>query len=57
MKLDELKVNEMKKIVGGNYSSQVINAITNVIEFIYNLGRELGSGIRRLVSDEYCPTR
>ena len=57
MKLDELKVNEMKKIVGGNYSSPVINAITNVIEFIYNLGRELGSGIRRLVSDEYCPTR
>ena len=51
----EIKEEEMKTISGGNFESPVINAITNTLEFIYNLGKELGSGIRRLIDNNYCP--
>ena len=52
----ELKVDEMKKIDGGSseIGSALINAISKVIETIYNLGDALGSSIRRLIEDKKC---
>ncbi len=55
MQVKELTENEMLKINGGTIGSQIINAVVKAIETIYNLGRELGSGIRRISGGKYCP--
>lgn len=56
MQVKELKEQEMESIIGGGtISSSVINAIAKIIDTIYNLGNQTGSGIRRLTSGEYCP--
>ena len=54
MRLKELNDNEMKKINGGDIGSTLINAISNAFETLYNLGVELGSGIRRIFNNSYC---
>ena len=51
----ELKELEMEQINGGAITSQFINAITKAVNAIYDLGKETGSTIRRLVSGKYCP--
>jgi len=51
----ELKDNEMKEITGGTIGSSIINAVNDTIEFIYKLGYELGSAIRRLIEGGQCP--
>ena len=55
MEINELKNNEMESISGGAITSQFINAITKAFGAVYNLGKETGSTIRRLVSGKYCP--
>lgn len=54
-KMYELKAKEMKAVYGGSISSQILNAISKMIEVIYTLGESTGSSIRRLTSGEYCP--
>ncbi len=46
-------------IKGGStsVSSTVINACVNLIETIYDIGRGVGSAIRRFVDGELCPLR
>lgn len=51
----ELKQSEMEIINGGAISSPVLNAITKAINALYELGRQTGSTIRRLVKNQYCP--
>ena len=52
----KLKEEEMKKVEGGSVDigSALLNAISKVVETIYNLGDALGSSIRRLIEDENC---
>jgi len=50
----ELIKEEMKNISGGGLTSTMLNAITKAINTIYELGRQTGSTIRRLVSNKYC---
>ena len=52
----ELSKEEMKNIDGGavEIGSALINAISRVIETIYNLGDALGSSIRRLIEEKNC---
>ncbi|MGN1358042.1 MAG: hypothetical protein ACI4WU_01605 [Bacilli bacterium] len=51
----ELKENQMYEITGGGLTSAWINAISKAITTIYELGRQTGSSIRRLVNGSYCP--
>lgn len=54
MELQEL---ELKQISGGGITSAMINAISKGINTIYELGRQTGSALRRLVKNKYCPIR
>jgi len=51
-KLNEYELNE---ISGGGISGTLINAITTAGKFIHDLGRALGSTLRRIVGGNYCP--
>ena len=54
MKVIELKEIEMTNVCGGTIASPLINAISKIINTIYDLGEKTGSSIRRLVSGKYC---
>lgn len=51
MKLNEM---ELYKINGGAISATFLNAIARAINTILNLGRTLGSSIRRIYNKNYC---
>ncbi len=51
----ELKKNQMELITGGSITSAWVNAISKAINTIYELGRQTGSALRRIVSGSYCP--
>ena len=53
----EIKVEEMKLVTGGSITSSMINAISKVVQTIYDLGKSTGSAIRRLVTKTYCPAK
>ncbi len=57
MKEYALKEVEMHEVTGGSIASPLINAITKAVTSIYDLGRETGSALRRLISGKYCPIR
>ena len=54
MKVKELKNNEMTMVTGGTITSPLINAVSKMINTLYDLGEKTGSSIRRLVSGKYC---
>lgn len=53
----ELKQNQMTEINGGGITSAWLNAISKAINTLYELGKQCGSGIRRVVSGTYCPVK
>ena len=57
--LKEIDNKTLESLVGGsgNISSTLINALTNVIKFIYVVGTGLGSGVRRIIDNDMCPTK
>ena len=57
MTVKELKTTEMHEVSGGSIASPLINAVTKAITSIYDLGRETGSALRRLINGKYCPLR
>ena len=48
---------QLKQIEGGGITSAMINAISKGVNTLYELGRQLGSSLRRIISNSYCPTR
>ena len=50
----KLNSEKMKQINGGGITSAMINAISKAINTIYELGRQTGSAIRRLLKKTYC---
>ena len=50
----KLNSEKMKQINGGGITSAMINAISKAINTIYELGRQTGSAIRRLLKKSYC---
>jgi len=52
--MNKLKEKELYEINGGGISGTLINAITSVGKFIYDVGRALGGSIRRIVGGTYC---
>ena len=52
------KIKNLDIIVGGStISGSVINAFANIIELIIDIGRGLGSSIRRIGEDKVCPLK
>ena len=51
----ELKNDELLCIDGGGISGTMINSITRGINTLLDMGRSLGSAIRRIGSNNICP--
>ena len=52
----ELKKEELLEINGGvNWSAALFNSAARAIETIMDVGRSLGSAIRRLTNGNICP--
>ena len=51
----KLKKEEMKQIDGGAFTSTMLNAISKAINTLYELGRQTGSALRRLLKNTHCP--
>lgn len=50
----EIKNEEMKNIVGGAISYSMINAFSKMIATLYEIGRGVGSALRRIAGKNYC---
>ena len=56
--LKEISNEELNQIVGGtDITAPIINALTNVFKVLYDAGSGLGSAIRRITSNNMCPTK
>lgn len=53
--MKNLNHDEMLKVTGGAITYSLINAVTKAVTFVYNLGQAVGSAIRRVSGDSYCP--
>ena len=48
---------ELNEIVGGGLTGTIVNAFIGAGRFIYGLGQSLGSGLRRIGTNNLCPLR
>ena len=57
--LKKISDNDLETIIGGSgsISSSVINALTNIIKFLYETGSGVGSAFRRIHDKDLCPTK
>jgi len=54
--MKRLKNEEMMQITGGiNWNGTIINALAKAVNTLLELGRALGSSIRRIAGGNYCP--
>ena len=44
----------MKTIDGGGITSAMLNAISKAINTVYELGRQTGSALRRIIKNSHC---
>lgn len=51
MKLENYKLVE---ITGGAWNASVINAVVRLIGSLVDIGRMIGSSLRRAISGQYC---
>ena len=51
----EIKNKELLTIIGGGISGTLLNSIVRGINSLLDLGRSLGSAIRRLGTNNICP--
>lgn len=52
--MKELTNKELNMIVGGSLSGAVISSILKGVDMMLELGRSLGSSIRRLFTKNFC---
>lgn len=50
----QLNNSELKSIIGGSITATFINAIVKGFELIIEIGKSLGSSIRRIASGKSC---
>ena len=56
--MDTINEKELDIIKGGtvgSLSGTVINAISAIIKMVREAGYDIGSGIRRIIQNDYCP--
>lgn len=49
-----LEKNTLLAINGGGITASMVNAVRQVFQFIFDLGKSIGSSISRIVSGNYC---
>lgn len=52
--MKEIKKEELTQINGGGFSASLINAIARAGSLILELGRSVGSAIRRYATNKLC---
>ena len=52
--MQKLTKEELKQVVGGSISGAVISSIFKGLDMMQELGRSLGSSIRRLFTRNFC---
>ena len=52
-----MKEEELRNIKGGSITASFVSAISRGVNTLYNVGRALGSAIRRIHDDDLCPTK
>lgn len=53
--MKKINKNELYTIIGGaTLTGTMLSAITKGVSTIYNIGRALGSALRRAISGKYC---
>lgn len=52
--MNKLSKNELILVTGGALSSQLINSISKIANTIYDLGKALGSSVRRIIDGSLC---
>lgn len=52
--MKELTKEELKHVIGGSVSGAVITSIFKGLSMMQELGRSLGSSIRRLFTKNFC---
>lgn len=58
--MDTIKEKDLDIIKGGTVgtlSGTIINAIAGIIKMVREAGYDVGSGIRRIIENEYCPLK
>lgn len=50
----DLNNNELINITGGAITASYLNSLSRFGEFVYNVGKALGSSIARLFGKRYC---
>lgn len=53
----ELKQEQLKNVDGGAITSAMLNAITKAVNTLYELGKQTGSALRRVIENTYCPIK
>ena len=51
----KLKKEEMIQVEGGAFTSAMLNAISKAVNTLYELGRQTGSALRRILKKAHCP--
>lgn len=54
MLVREINENEMMNIDGGTLTSSFINAISKIVNTLYDIGEATGSAIRRITNGKFC---
>ena len=56
--MKEISLSAMSEINGGGkISGAIINYATKAFKLVFDLGRALGSSIRRIRGNEFCPIK
>lgn len=53
--MKELNNNELMNVEGGALNASILNAFARTVSIFLELGRSLGSAIRRAVTKTTCP--
>ena len=49
----KLKDEELQYVIGGAISATFLNAVARIGEFIFEIGRNIGKNLRRLIFNQY----
>ena len=57
--MKKIENDELRIIIGGasKFSGAIVNAVTNLVKYVYYLGQSLGSSIRRMTTGKMCRCR
>jgi len=54
--MEKMTVKELVQTEGGiNITGTLMNSVTSMIRLLFDVGRSLGSAIRRMENDAMCP--